>query len=776
MLLRKLLQIRKADAELPKEIRAALIESLFAPIASLIVGAVACSIVGAAVALRVGDHWIMANSVAILAVGMLRVISALLYKRSKQADRLVATKVWEHTYEYGAWGFSALLGLLCWVTITHTVDSSLQMAVTTTSAGYAAAISGRNAGRPFIAVGQLALCTLPMSLALLAYPDWVHKALGFVVLMFIYGMIDITLSIRDIIIQALTMTRKEAALATRFEQQANRFDIALNNMSHGLCMLDEQNRLQVWNDRFLELLHLKSAPVRVGMPASMLIRHSIRAGNHKTRSVRKVIDDLVQGLQHNRFDQVQTSPDGDRTIAISRRMMSGGGSVVILEDVTESKRAQERITHLARYDDLTGLANRNQFRERINGMLAAMHKGKNHIAIHLIDLDRFKTINDTLGHPIGDKLLKEVASRLKTVIRPGDMITRFGGDEFVVLQVGTERYQDAKWLAQRLARTLKDPFEIDGHRIDIGASIGIAMAPMDGVDADQLLKKADMALYAAKNGGGGDHRFFALEMEEAAQERRALELDLREALSSDQFQLYFQPLVDLRTGRVTTCEALMRWKHPNRGMVPPAVFIPIAEETGLIISLGEWALQRACAEAANWPKSVKVAVNLSPVQFRDRGLALHVVSALAKSGLPAQRLELEVTERLLLEDSDGTLATMEQLKNLGVSISLDHFGTGYSSLNYLRKFPFQKIKIDQSFIQGLGEERDAQAIIGAVAGLGASLDKTVVAEGIETEEQMRQVKAHGCHEGQGHFFGEPMAAETIHARLAESTSVAQLVA
>jgi diguanylate cyclase (GGDEF)-like protein len=524
------------------------------------------------------------------------------------------------------------------------------------------------------------------------------------------------------------------------------------------------------------LLHLKNMPVRVGMPASRLLRHSIRAGNHRTKSVKKVFNDLAQGLQQNRFDQVQTSPDGDRTIAVSRRLMSGGGSVVILEDVTESKRAQERITHLAKYDDLTGLANRNQFRERINGMLAAMHKRKNHVAIHLIDLDRFKTINDTLGHPIGDKLLKEVASRLKTVIRPGDMITRFGGDEFVVLQVGTERYQDAKWLAERLARTLKDPFDIDGHRIDIGASIGIAMAPMDGVDADQLLKKADMALYAAKNGGGGDHRFFALEMEEAAQERRALELDLREALVSEQFHVYFQPLVDLRNGRVTTCEALLRWEHPKRGMVPPAIFIPIAEETGLIIALGEWALQRACVEAAKWPKSVKVAVNLSPVQFRDRGLALQVVSALAKSGLPAQRLELEVTERLLLEDNDGTLTTMEQLKNLGVGISLDDFGTGYSSLNYLRKFPFQKIKIDQSFIRGLGEERDAQAIIGAVAGLGASLDKTVVAEGIETEEQMKQVKAHGCHEGQGHLFGEPMAAEVIRARLEASTSVAQLVA
>jgi diguanylate cyclase (GGDEF)-like protein len=776
MLIRKLLQTRKADAELPKEIRAALIESLFAPIASLILGAVACSIVGAAVALRVGDQWIMANSVAILAVGMLRVASALFYKRYKEADKLAATRIWEHVYEYGAWGFSALLGLLCWMAITRTADASLQMAVTTTTAGYAAAISGRNAGRPFIAVGQLTLCTLPMAVALLFYPDWVHMAMGLVVLMFVYGMIDITMSIRDIIIQALTMTRKEAALAARFEQQANRFDIALNNMSHGLCMLDEQNRLQVWNERFLELLHLKDMPVRVGMPATHLLRHSIRAGNHRTKSIKKVFTDLAQGLAQDRFDQVQTSPDGDRTIAVSRRIMSGGGSVVILEDVTESKRAQERITHLAKYDDLTGLANRNQFRERINGMLAAMHKRKNHVAIHLIDLDRFKTINDTLGHPIGDKLLKEVASRLKTVIRPGDMITRFGGDEFVVLQIGTERYQDAKWLAERLARTLKDPFDIDGHRIDIGASIGIAMAPMDGIDADQLLKKADMALYAAKNGGGGDHRFFALEMEEAAQERRALELDLREALTSEQFDLYFQPLVDLRSGRVTTCEALMRWRHPRRGMVPPSIFIPIAEETGLIITLGEWALQRACYEAAKWPKSVKVAVNLSPVQFRDRGLALQVVSALAKSGLPAQRLELEVTERLLLEDSDGTLTVMEQLKNLGVSISLDDFGTGYSSLNYLRKFPFQKIKIDQSFIAGLGEERDAQAIIGAVAGLGASLDKTVVAEGIETEEQLKQVKMHGCHEGQGHFFGEPMPADIIQARLEASTSVAQLVA
>ncbi len=729
-----------------------------------------------AVALSVGDRWIIANSAAICAVGLLRVVSALFYRRSKRGHRTDSGRFWERIYEYGAWGFSGLLGLLCWLTLMQTTDAALHMAVITTATGYAAAISGRNAGRPFIALGQFTFVMLPMVIALLIYPDWIHKVLGFVGLLFIYGMIDITLSIRDIILQALTITRKEAALAARFEEQANRFDIALNNMSHGLCMLDRQDRLQVWNERFLELLHLQNAPVRVGMRISQLVRHSIRAGNHKAQSAKQVIRDLISGLQRDRFDQFHTSPDGDRTIAVSRRMMADGGSVVILEDVTERKRAQERITHLAKFDELTGLANRAQFRERINDVLAAVHERQNHLAIHLIDLDRFKSINDTLGHPIGDKLLKEVSFRLSAVIKPGDMITRFGGDEFVVLQIGTERRQDAEWLAQRLARTLKEPFEIDGHRMDIGASIGIARAPNDGVDADQLLKKADMALYAAKNGGGGGHRFFAIDMEAAVQERRALELDLREALGSEQFQLNYQPLVDLHSGRVTTCEALLRWTHPVRGEVPPTVFIPIAEETGLVIALGEWALNCACAEAAAWPHGVKVAVNLSPVQFRDRGLALQVVTALAKSRLPPQRLELEVTERLLLEDNDRTLAAMQQINNLGVGLSLDDFGTGYSSINYLRKFPFHKIKIDQSFISDLGDGRDARAIIGAVASLGAGLDKIVVAEGIETEEQRELVTSQGCHEGQGYLFGRPMTSAEIRARLETPVTSAQMVA
>ena len=764
MLIKQLMQIRRADAELPNEVRAALVESLFAPIASLAIGAINCSIIGMLVAWNLNNQQIMLTSVAILAVGAMRVVSALFYRRAKNMT-LGHVRFWETAYEYGAWAFSGLLGLLCWLTLTQTDNSALQMAVVTTATGYAAAIAGRNAGRPFIAGGQFTLVMLPIVIGLLIYPDWIHKVLGFVGLLFIYGMMDITLGIRDVIFQALIMTRKEAALAARFEEQANRFDAALNNMSHGLCMLDAHDRLQVWNERFLELLHLQHASVRVGMRISQIVRHSLRARNHTSGSVKLVVHDLLKGLRQDNFDQFQVSLDGSRMLAISRRMMPAGGSVVIFEDVTERNNAQEKIARLARFDELTGLANRTQFRERIADMLAAVKDRVNHLAIHLIDLDRFKTVNDTLGHPIGDLLLKEVAARLTALVRPGDMITRFGGDEFVILQINTSRQQAAHALASRVAKALKEPFHIAGHRIDVGASIGIAMAPHDGIDADELIKKADMALYAAKSTGGGGHRFFAIEMEDAAQERRSLELDLREALSHEQFTLNYQPLVDLHTGRVTTCEALLRWTHPTRGNIPPSIFIPVAEETGLIIALGEWVLNRACADAADWPRNVRVAVNLSPVQFRDESLGLQVVAALAKSGLSAQRLELEVTERLLLEDNDSTLDTMQRLQDLGVSLSLDDFGTGYSSLNYLRKFPFQKIKIDRSFITDLGDGRDARAIIGAVASLGAGLDKTVVAEGIETEEQMNLVRSQGCQEGQGYLFGKPMPAAEIQSRL-----------
>lgn len=770
MLIGKLLSTRKTDAQLPDEIRASLVASLFGSLSSLAMGAIACSIIGAAAAVAAGDPWILACSVAIFAVGMVRVACAVVYKRTKRSIEPGPTRRWEFVYELGAWVFSSLLGLLCVLTLLRTDDLTLHLMVSTTAAGYAAAIAGRNAGRPIIAVGQLALTALPLSLALFIHGGLAYYALGFVILLFVYGMVDITMSIREIILQALTMTRREAALAARFEEQANRFDIALNNMSHGLCMFDPENRLKVWNARFLEMLGLDGSQIRVGASVGTLVRHSIRAGNHSGKRVRHIVQDLVRTLSEETHGQVFLTLHGGQIIALSRRLMADGGAVVILEDVTERKAAQERISHLAHYDELTGLANRSHFRERIAQLLNPERLRTAPFALHLVDLDRFKSINDTLGHSIGDKLLVEVSARLRGAIGTADLIARFGGDEFVVLHCSADSRYTARQLARQVIATMEEPFEIDGHRIDIAASVGIALAPADGSNSDELLKRADMALYAAKRNGGGSHRSFSPEMEDRAHARRALEVDLREALETDGFELHFQPLIELATGEITTCEALLRWHHPERGPIPPSEFIPIAEDTGLIAALGDWVLHRACQEASTWPSNVRVAVNMSPVQFRDRALGRRIFSALTEAGLPAHRLDLEITERVLLEETETTLHALEQLILTGANISLDDFGTGFSSLNYLRKFPFQKIKIDRSFVRDIGHDREAQLIVHAIASLGADLDMVVVAEGVETAEQLAQAKAQGCHEAQGYLIGEPMPADAIHDRLARSAS------
>jgi diguanylate cyclase (GGDEF)-like protein len=461
---------------------------------------------------------------------------------------------------------------------------------------------------------------------------------------------------------------------------------------------------------------------------------------------------------------------------VSRRAMPDGGSVVIFEDVTERKQAEDRIAHMARYDELTGLPNRNLFRERIASALAHVHDRHGLMAMHLIDLDRFKGVNDTLGHPIGDRLLNAVGQRLQTVVRRTDTVARLGGDEFVVLQSRVTSLEEAGKTAMRLLQAVSVPLDIDGHRVHTTASIGIALAPHDGIDPDELLKKSDMALYAAKADGRGVFRFFEPAMDDAAQARRALEMDLRNALGRGEMEVYFQPLFDLVSGRICACEALLRWHHPERGLISPGEFIPIAEETSLIIQLGEWVLKQACAEAMRWPEDVRVAVNLSPAQFKDGNLTGVVMRALARSGLAADRLELEITETVLLHDSHATIRAMGQLQKLGVRMSLDDFGTGYSSLSYLRKFPFQKIKIDGSFVRDLGADDGSVAIVRAVAGMGADLGMDIVVEGIETEAQLRIVKAEGCREGQGYFLGRPMPVEAIRKRIAEEANGARKVA
>ena len=414
----------------------------------------------------------------------------------------------------------------------------------------------------------------------------------------------------------------------------------------------------------------------------------------------------------------------------------------------------------AGHDSLTDLPNRTLLRDRLAQALAFAHQGER-LAVLYLDLDHFKAVNDTLGHHYGDELLKTVAVRLRNTIREGDTVARVGGDEFAILCAGVERANDVAVLARLIREAVRAPYDLQGHAVTLDTSIGIALAPNDGIDPNEVLKNADMALYGAKADGRGTYRFFEPAMDARIKSRRKLELALRQALGNNEFELHYQPIIGLADNRVTCCEALLRWRHPDRGMVPPTEFIPVAEEIGLINTLGEWVLRRACADAARWPDDVKVAVNLSPIQVMSQNLLSIVVAALACAGLPATRLEVEITESVLMQNTEATLATLHRLRGLGVGISMDDFGTGYSSLSYLRSFPFDKIKIDRCFISGLTGSDDSTPIVLAIAGLASNLGIRTTAEGVETAEQLQQIKALGCTEMQGYLFSPPQPVEEI---------------
>jgi diguanylate cyclase (GGDEF)-like protein/PAS domain S-box-containing protein len=438
----------------------------------------------------------------------------------------------------------------------------------------------------------------------------------------------------------------------------------------------------------------------------------------------------------------------------SRQLVYNDRPAVLLAlmDITERKRAEARLAFMAQHDGLTGLPNRNLLRQQMDEILLHTRRSAEQVAVLVLGLDNFKAVNDTLGHGIGDKLLRGVAKRLRSTLREEDTLARLNSDEFAIIQSGLARPEDAVLLSRRLLAAIGEPYLIDGHSVVIGASIGIAMAPGDGDESEKLLKNADMALTRAKNDSRGTFSFFEAGMDARAQSRRKIEIDLRDAIQNDVLRPYYQPLIDLATGRITGFEALVRWPHAERGMISPAEFIPVAEETGLINALGGLMLRRACMDAARWPDDVRVAVNLSPLQFRVGNLLSVVMDALKQSGLPARRLELEITETLLLEKSEQVLATLHALRALGVRISMDDFGTGYSSLSYLRSFPFDKIKIDQSFVRDLDANRDAQAIIRSIVSLGIGLGVTITAEGVETEAELRCLRSEGCHEAQGFLF------------------------
>jgi diguanylate cyclase (GGDEF)-like protein len=559
------------------------------------------------------------------------------------------------------------------------------------------------------------------------------------------------------------------AREVELKQLNRRIDIALNNMTHGLCMFDAEQKLIVCNKTYVQMYGLTLDMAKPGTLLQAIDNYRASIGNSAIANPEQTAAaSAIHAQEASAF--TQELMDG-RIVAVSQRPMQDGGWVAVHEDITERRRAEAKIAHLARHDMLTNLPNRVLFREHLENAFERVRPGRG-FAVHCLDLDHFKTVNDTLGHPIGDELLKLVAARLIDAVPTTDFMARIGGDEFAVVQTDVSRPEQCSQLASRIVELVSRPYDIEGRHIVIGTSIGIAIAPSDGANPDLLLKNADMALYLAKGDGRGTHRFFEREMDKRLQTRRALELDLRKAIANGEFEVYYQPILYLQTGKVSGFEALVRWNHPERGMVSPGEFIPLAEETGLILPLGEWVLRTACMHAAKWPQAVPVAVNLSATQFKGRNVVQLALNALASSGLPAARLDLEITESVLLQDESHTLGLLHQLRDIGVRISMDDFGTGYSSLAYLRNFPFDKIKIDRSFTRDMLVRKDCQAIIRAVVGLARSLGITTIIEGIETEEQLAGAKADGCDEGQGYLFAKPMPEREVAAFLARCERVA----
>ncbi len=551
----------------------------------------------------------------------------------------------------------------------------------------------------------------------------------------------------------------------RFNEKSDQLSAALDNMYQGLCMLNEDFEVVVVNGRFLDMFGVAPERITPRMPMRALMdlaEDSVPLADDSRLAVRHWAQELARHQKSGKT--IFTRTDGRIFCITHEHMPTRDGWVETFEDITERREAEDKIAYMASHDGLTGLPNRAQFQEKLENALAKLDDDSP-VAVLCLDLDRFKAVNDTLGHQHGDQLLKIAAERLRGALRESDCIARIGGDEFSVLQIAKDQPRAVTALARRLVEVMSAPIMIDDHQMQIGVSVGIALAPADGAKADQLLKNADLALYRAKAEGRGTYRFFEREMDARMQARHVLELDLRHAVSTCAFELHYQPIIDLGTNDVSGFEALLRWNDPTRGRITPAEFIPLAEETGLIIPLGEWVLREACRQAARWPDHVHIAVNLSAVQFKSANLVGTVVSALSSSGLAPNRLELEITKSVLLHDSDATLATLHQLRDLGVSISMDDFGTGYSSLSYLRKFPFDKIKIDQSFIRELADGGDSLAIVRAVTGLGSSLGIATVAEGVETPEQLKRLKAEGCTAVQGFYFGAARPAEEATAYL-----------
>ena len=742
----------QARQHVPLEVHASLVDSLHELSISLFIGSFSATAAALVTAWKLGSPILLCFAIAIAAVTAARVVDIKGYWKWHAGPRtLKFVEKWERRYVIGSAAHVWLLGLWCLACFLISDDPFVRLLSFSMVIANLIGTSGRNFASNPLVMSQIIGGGIPLSIAtLLAGSPYYYAVFLLVLIPFFAGMKLISDRLRRILLDAIIT-------AGDITQLAARFNTALNNMPHGLVMFDADRRLVVANDRFADLLSLPHGFVLAGQSLPDLMKAG--AAFPTPEDGERVAADLDAKLRGER-GELQAAIHDERWLAFTARPMESGGSVLIVEDVTDRRNTEERINRLARFDVLTGLPNRNTFHEGLTQALAQL-RPEEPLAVLFVDLDEFKQVNDTLGHPAGDQLLCEVTNRLRRIVPKADAVARFGGDEFVIMQRPAQTAASES-LARHLLESLSQPYEIEGHQVVIGASVGIAVAPRDGLDADLLLKEADMALYQAKAGGRAAWRFFDPSMDAKAQARRTLELDLREAFATEAFELHYQPLLDLRSLQIRTCEALIRWNHPRRGMVPPGEFIPVAEDIGIIQDIGDWVIRRACEECATWPGNIRVAVNLSSVQFRRPQLIDVVRDTIRDTGISAERLEIEITESVLLRDTPTTRAMLEKLVELGIRISLDDFGTGYSGLSYLHSFPLSKVKIDRSFLAQLHSSDRSLTLLRGVARLSAALGLDVVVEGIETEDQLKIVAAEeSVDEVQGYLFSKPLPARKL---------------